>query len=246
MTASYRRWLLLAIPQVLLFGGMAVMFVVHPNAITAGVQSTRAIAVNAVLLAGWLLLSLVIVPHVIKSATWDAVLLSVVAVAAVAILVVPTLRDTKVVEEFPQAAAEPTVSTTLLPGVPAEPTTEPPVPVKISTGELRGIGHDATGTASIFRQPNGRAVVALEAIDIEPGPDYRVIVARGTDVRAPATGSNSTRSAGTRAPSTTKCHPVPTPVTDGPCSSGVGRSEFPSPTPVNRQCEKEETTCSAR
>ncbi len=188
MTAFRRRWLLLAIPQVLLFGGMAVMFVVHPNAITSGIQSTRAIVVNAVLLSGWLLLSLVIVPRVIKSAAWDVVLLSAVAIAAIATLVVPTLRDTKVVEEFPKAAAEPTVPTTLLPGITTPPTTEPAAPVKISTGELRGIGHDAMGTASIYRQPNGTAVVALEAIDIEPGPDYRVIVARGTDVESAGDG----------------------------------------------------------
>ena len=118
----------------------------------------------------------------------DAVLLSVVAIAAVAILVLPTLHNTKVVEEFPEAAAEPTVPTTVLPGITTPPTTEPAAPVKISTGELRGIGHDASGTASIYRQPNGVAVVALEGIDIEPGPDYRVIVARGTDVDHAADG----------------------------------------------------------
>ena len=44
------------------------------------------------------------------------------------------------------------------------------------------------GTASIFRQPNGTAVVALEGIDIEPGPDYRVIVVRGADQESPGDG----------------------------------------------------------
>ena len=38
---------MLAIPQVLLFGGMAVMLIVHPNAVTSGLHSTRALAVNA-------------------------------------------------------------------------------------------------------------------------------------------------------------------------------------------------------
>jgi hypothetical protein len=190
-----KRWHILAIPQVLLFGGMTVMFVAHPNAITSGVESTRAIVVNAVLLTGWLLLSLVIVPRVIKSAVWDAVLLSAVAAVAIAVLVVPTLRNEKVVEEFPAAVAEPTTSPTTppstLPGAPpttTPPTTTPAAPVKLSTGALRGIGHDASGTASIYRQPNGTAVVALEAIDIEPGPDYRVIVVRGADRESPGDG----------------------------------------------------------
>jgi len=150
------------------------------------VQSTRALVVNGLLLAGWLLLSLVVVPRVIKSATWDAVLLSAVAIAAIVVLVVPTLRNERVVEEFPAAVAEATTPPTTVPGAP--PTTAPAAPVKISTGELRGIGHDATGTASIFRRADGSAVVALEAIDIEPGPDYRVLVVRGADQESPGDG----------------------------------------------------------
>jgi hypothetical protein len=183
-----RRWLLVAIPQVLLFGGMAVMLIVHPNAFTSALHSTRALLVNAALLAGWLLLSLVLVPRVLRRPAWQATVLSVVAVAALFVLVVPTLRDKKVVEEFPVAVAEPTTSPPpTLPGAPTT-TTAPAQPVKISTGELRGIGHDASGTASIYRQPSGSAVVALEAIDIEPGPDYRVIVVRGTDQESPGDG----------------------------------------------------------
>lgn len=87
-----RRTVLLLVPQVLLFGGMTVMLIVHPNAFTSALHSTRALAVNAALLAGWLLLSLVIVPRVIKNASWDAVLLSVVAIGAVFVLVVTTRR----------------------------------------------------------------------------------------------------------------------------------------------------------
>jgi hypothetical protein len=97
---------LLLVPQVLLFGGMVVMLAVHPNAFTSAVQSTRALVVNGALLAAWLLLSLVVVPRVIGNATWDAAILSTIAVAAVVVLVVPTLRDTKVVEEFPRPSGD--------------------------------------------------------------------------------------------------------------------------------------------
>jgi hypothetical protein len=186
-----KRKLLLLAPQVLLFGGMAVMLIVHPNAFTSALHSTRALVVNGLLLAGWLLLSLVIVPRVIRSAAWQAALLTAVAVTALFVLVVPTLRDKKVVEEFPAAAAEPTVPPTTLPGAPpttAPTTTAPAAPVKVSTGELRGVGHDASGTASIYQRADGRAVVELAAIDIEPGPDYRVIVVRGADQESPGDG----------------------------------------------------------
>jgi hypothetical protein len=84
------------------------------------------------------------------------------------------------------------VPPTTVPGVTTTPTsTTPPAPaapVKVSTGALEGIDHDASGAASIFRQPNGTGVVALEGIDIEPGPDYRVIVVRGTDQESPGDG----------------------------------------------------------
>ncbi len=180
-----KRGYLIAIPQVLLFGGMLVMFAVHPNAITAGVQSTRAIVVNAVLLSGWLVLSWILW-------RWPRVyvgVLSVVAVAAIAVLVVPTLRDTKVVEEFPAAVAEPSPSTSsVTPDSPDSPTTAPAEPVRIATGTLRGIGHDATGAASVYERGDGTRVVALEGIDIEPGPDYRVIVVRGADQESPGDG----------------------------------------------------------
>jgi hypothetical protein len=190
VTGSRRRRLLLAIPQVLLFGGMIVMLLVHPNAFTSALHSTRALVVNAGLLAGWLLLSLVVLPRVIRNPAWRAALLSAVAVAAIAVLVVPTLRDKEVIEEFPVAVAEPTIPPTTLPGVPPTPTptTATPQPVRISTGALEGIGHDASGTASIYRQPDGHEVVALEGIDIEPGPDYRVIIVRGDDEESPGDG----------------------------------------------------------
>jgi hypothetical protein len=187
---------LLAVPQVLLFGGMLVMLVVHPNALTSALQSTRALVVNGVLLGGWLLLSLVIVPRLVRNAWWDAAILSAVAIAAIVVLVVPTLRDTKVVEEFPAAVAEPMASVpssspaspSVASSAPSTSSTTPPAPVKISTGSLRGIDHDATGTAAIYRRSDGSAVIALEDIDIEPGPDYRVVVVRGEDRTEPGDG----------------------------------------------------------
>jgi hypothetical protein len=189
-TSRRRRLVLLLVPQVLLFGGMLVMLVVHPNAFTSAVQSTRALVVNGVLLAAWLLLSLVVVPRVIRNTWWDAAILSAIAVAAIVVLVVPTLRDTKVVEEFPAAVAEPTTPSSLPSGAAegATTTTTAPAPVKISTGVLRGIDHDASGTASIYRRADGSAVVGLEDIDVEPGPDYRVLVVRGDDRTSPGDG----------------------------------------------------------
>ena len=70
-------------------------------------------------------------------------------------------------------------------------------PVRISTGTLRGIGHDASGTVSLIRNADGSMVVRFENFDIEGSPDPRVYVARGGDVRRPA-GSELGRLLGNR------------------------------------------------
>ena len=51
-----------ALPHVILFGGVLLMLVVHPNAVRSALMSTRALLVNAGLLTAWLLLAFVILP----------------------------------------------------------------------------------------------------------------------------------------------------------------------------------------
>ena len=189
-TVADHRWrdrVVLAVPQVVLLGGMTVMLVAHPNAVRSGVMSTRAVVVNAALLGTWLLLAVVVLPRLVRNVFARAAILTVGAVAAVAVLVVPTLRDTKVVEQFPVVAAPAPTSADTDPSETTA-TTVAPEPIRVSSGELVGIDHDATGRASVYRQPDGSLVVALEDIDIEPGPDYRVIVVPIADATRPGDG----------------------------------------------------------
>jgi hypothetical protein len=169
------------------------MLVAHPNAVKSGVMSTRAVLVNTVLLGGWLLLSFVVLPRLVRNDAARSGILTVLAVVAIVVLVVPTLRDTTVNEKFPEVAviqdrAAPTTASGSEPpvGIPA---TTVPQPVRVSTGGLVGIDHDASGTASVYRQPDGSFVVGLESIDVEPGPDYHVYVVRGRDRRSPGDGT---------------------------------------------------------
>jgi hypothetical protein len=195
---------------VILFAGMLLMLVVHPNAVRSGVMSTRAVVVNAVLLIGWLLLSFVILPRVLHNVIARAAVLTVLAIGAVVVLVVPTLRDKTVVETFPMAEAVAEEVPQATPdGAPV--TTTTPEPVKVSTGELHGIDHDASGTVSIYRVVDGSHVVALEDIDIEPGPDYRVYIVRGDDRKAPGDG---TELAGLKGNQGTQYYKVPPDVGD--------------------------------
>ena len=60
---------------------------------------------NAALLIGWLLLSFVILPRLLRNVIARTAVLTVLATGAVLVLVVPTLRDKKVVEAFPMPEA---------------------------------------------------------------------------------------------------------------------------------------------
>jgi hypothetical protein len=207
-------FVLLAIPQVILFGGMLVMLVVHPNAVRSGLMSTRAVVVNAILFGGWLLLSFVVLPRLVRNVWVRSGILAAIAIAAVIVLVVPTLRDKKVVEAFPtpEVASRPTpAGGEADPGAAGSTPTTMPQPVRVSTGEIRGIDHDAIGRGSIYRLGDGSFVVALEDIDIEPGPDYQVYVVRGDNQETPDGG---THLAGLRGNQGTQYYEVPRDVGD--------------------------------
>lgn len=186
-SAGVRDIVVLAVPQVIVFGGMLVMLVVHPNAVRSGVMSTRAVVVNAALLVGWLALSFVVLPRVLHNVFARAALLTAIALAAVVVLVVPTLHDTRVVEAFPMRTTPSAPEAGTAAADEEQVATEPE---RVSTGSLRGIDHDASGEASVYRRTDGSYVVGLEDIDIEPGPDYQVYVVPGADREDPDGGTH--------------------------------------------------------
>lgn len=87
----------------------------------------------------------------------------------------------------PATVAETPASTTTSPphfevaATPAEPAAAPAAsgPQRLRSGSFRGIDHRAEGTVVIYRQPDGRYVVGLEDIDIQPGPDYDLYLVPG-------------------------------------------------------------------
>jgi hypothetical protein len=100
-----------------------------------------------------------------------------------------TTRATTQPEAASPAPPEPTTSTTSTtqpvavgapPASPA-PNPAPAGPERLRSGPIRGIDHRASGTAVIYRTPDGRYVVGLEDIDIQPGPDYDLYIVPGED-----------------------------------------------------------------
>lgn len=71
---------------------------------------------------------------------------------------------------------------------PAPAATAAPQPEELTSGQLRGIGHRASGRASVYRLADGAHLVRLEDIDVENGPDYVVYLVPGSDRRSPDGG----------------------------------------------------------
>jgi hypothetical protein len=91
--------------------------------------------------------------------------------------------------------------------VPSATTSVPPAaPVELGRAAIAGIGHDARGTAALYRQPDGSHVVGLLDIDIENGPDYVVYVVPGADREGPDGGTNLADLRGNQG---TQYYPVP-------------------------------------
>ena len=76
------------------------------------------------------------------------------------------------VAEAPPAAEEP----------PAEEPPPPTGPVLLGAGQFVGLaGHDGTGDAGIFQNPDGSLTLRFENFDIENGPDLEVYLVPGAD-----------------------------------------------------------------
>jgi hypothetical protein len=196
------RWYEL-IPEAVVAVGLTLFLITETNAATSAFSSLRAIAIMAVVAILWVVMRILLWRFV----RWPLARLAPMALAGLGVLAVvvfPAYQDKTVVETFPgggQAVADvpddsdpttPPRSSTPVAGSP-EPgstavtttsttttTTAPAGPVRTRQGQLAGIGHDATGGVSLYRQPDGHFVVGLEEIDIQPGPDYDVYVVPGS------------------------------------------------------------------
>ncbi|HEV8115024.1 MAG TPA: DM13 domain-containing protein [Acidimicrobiales bacterium] len=190
------RWWEL-VPEAVLAAGLGLFAATEPSAAGSAFKSSTAIALMVAAAVAWVLVRLVL----LRFAPWRGPRTGVFLVAAVAVLaivVLPAYDNTTVVEALPVADVDPSPAadtTTSMPTVtppaasPAEDTittaspttTVPPQPVAVRSSPLHGIDHRASGSAVVYRQPDGSQVVGLEDIDIQPGPDYDVYVVPGAD-----------------------------------------------------------------
>jgi hypothetical protein len=169
------------VPTAVLIAAMIVKASVSPNAARDAFTNTRPLLLTIAVAIVWLLLWLVLLPRFVRNGWTRTGILLVIALGLSAALIVPSVRDKKVVETFPGASPRTVATEPRAGATDSTPTTAPAPaePVRLASGELAGIDHDATGTVALYEQPDGTFVVGLEDIDVEPGPDYLVYVVPG-------------------------------------------------------------------
>jgi electron transfer DM13 len=162
------------IPEVALGAGLTVFLVDQTDAATSSFGSVRAVVLMVGVAAAWIVGRLVLARYL----PWALARVGAFAVAAAAILAVvvfPAYDDNKVVEALPKTSAA--MNDTMEEVVDEEPS----APEAFRQSTFEGIDHRAEGTVTLYRNADGRYVVGLERIDIQPGPDYDVYVVPGAD-----------------------------------------------------------------
>jgi hypothetical protein len=183
-TKPRRRWperVAAALPGVLLALVFGFFFVTKTSEALTATRSLRALLVIAGIVVGWVVLGWLLRRFVrwvwVRCAVLSALAL-VLAVVLVRPYYVDTVDNTKVVKSPVQDASE-----VALPA--SGPSPAPVSPVRVSTGQLRGIDHSASGHASIIRQADGSFVVRFSDFDIEGAPDPIVYVVEGENRARP-------------------------------------------------------------
>lgn len=185
-----RHWwdrLLHALPALAFLATFGLFFVDKNREARTVLSSGRGLFTVGVIVVGYVAIIFVL-RRLVRSAWVAPLVLTAVVTGLAAWIIRPYYVDetadrqlvTTPIQGSPQVTA------------PAEPGGQPPRsetsaagPVRISSAAIRGIDHDASGTVSIIRSPDGSRVVRFEDFDIEGSPDPRVYLIQGKDVREP-------------------------------------------------------------
>lgn len=147
--------------------------VFEPSVLNSTVRSPRAIALLVLVVVGTSLMGRIVARRWGRGA---GRLTAVMMVGLAAwLLVAPAIRQTTLDEAFPVAGTGSTAPTATVSTSADQVTTTTPggatEPRRLTIGRLEGIGHDASGSVSVFSLPDGSAVVRFEEVDIRGAPD---------------------------------------------------------------------------
>jgi Electron transfer DM13 len=171
-----------ALPGAFLAVVFGFFFITKTSEAWTATKSVQAMLVIGGIVVGWVVLGWLL-RRFVRWVWIRSAILSVLAVVIAVLLVRPyyvdTVDNTKLVKGPVQDASQ------VAPAAPGGPAPAPAAPVRISTGQLQGIDHTASGEASIIRQPDGSHVVRFSNFDIEGAPDPVVYIRQGENQRNP-------------------------------------------------------------
>jgi electron transfer DM13 len=181
-----RVWLLRVLPAIAFVATFGVFFVDKNREARTVFKSGRGLLTMIAIVGGYLLLGLVL-RRVVRW-TWLAPLVLTGLTLSLAAWIVRPYYVDETANRRLVAGAVRDVSPSPAPAPdqgtqPALPT--PAGPVRISTGTIQGIGHDARGSISIIRNADASLVVRFQDFDIEGTPDPRVHLVEGRDAHDP-------------------------------------------------------------
>ena len=190
--ASGRAWglrLLQALPLVVGLATFGFFFVDKNREATSVFGSGRGLLTIGAIVAGYAVVALVLRRYV-RWAWLPPLALSAVVAGLAIWTVLPYYTDDTanrrlVADPVTVGVPEPPPEGALNAAPAPAPAPAPAEPVRISSGRLQGLDHDASGSASLIRTPDGSLVVRFEHFDIEGVPDPRVYLVPGADVERP-------------------------------------------------------------
>jgi hypothetical protein len=173
------------VPIVILVVGFGFWTIDKFSAAWNGLMSTRGLIAVVAIVGGYLLLWRVVLPRVVPWAWVRALLLSVVALALLFFMVLPSYDRDEKNERF--VATAPAESDRRASGDgdrPAEMPPAPEMPVLVRSGGLGGLaGHSGSGTIEVIRDVDDTYVVQFTEVDIEgtPGPVVYLVPEAGAE-----------------------------------------------------------------
>lgn len=184
---SWWEWVLRFLPAAAFLATFGVFFVDKRDSARSVLESGKGLLTIAVIVVGYVVMAVTLRRFVKWSWVAPVVLTGIVLVLANWIvrpyyddesgnrrLVKGPVADASEVE--PPAPADE--------GAPS-PTQAPAQPVRISTGGIQGLDHDASGSISLIRNPDGSLIARFENFDVEGTPDPRVYLVQGDNVQDP-------------------------------------------------------------
>lgn len=191
--APVARWVRLVqlLPAAAFVATFGVFFVDKNREARTVLRSGRGLLAVAVIVVGYVLLA-VGVRRFLRWAWLAPVVLAVAVLGLAAWIVRPYYVDetanrtivTEAVRDQSETTSRTPGDSATAPARSVSPVVPPDSPVRISTGTITGIDHDAAGTVSLIRTHDG-LVMRFENFDIEGSPDPQLYLADGADVREP-------------------------------------------------------------